>query len=198
MSTTNEQYDKAVLSCQQIFLNKTKDYGTSWRVYRIISVADQIYIKAKRILTIQEIGQQKIDDDRISEFKGILNYGVIGLIQLDINNDEVEVYVGGVLKTITTDYFIRKESKKLVFNTAPAANSEVKVIYTNFDIALLKNRQVTGVTSGATAIVEKSVKRIITDRLNLGFPFELFISDKTLVGTFSGGEEIQTTIIDDN
>ena len=115
-----------------------------------------------------------------------------------VNNDEVEVYVGGVLKTITTDYFIRKESKKLVFNTAPAANSEVKVIYTNFDIALLKNRQITGVTSGATAIVEKSVKRIITDRLNLGFPFELFISDKTLVGTFSGGEEIETTIIDDN
>lgn len=90
MSTTNEQYNKAVLSCQQIFLNKTKDYGTSWRVYRIISVADQIYIKAKRIRTIQEKGQQKIDDDRISEFKGILNYGVIGLIQLGINNDEVE------------------------------------------------------------------------------------------------------------
>ncbi len=90
MSTTNEQYDKAVLSCQQIFLNKTKDYGTSWRVYRIISVADQIYIKAKRIRTIQEKGQQKIKDDRISEFKGILNYGVIGLIQLEINNDEVE------------------------------------------------------------------------------------------------------------
>ena len=115
-----------------------------------------------------------------------------------VNNDEVEVYVGGVLKVLTTDYYIRKESKKLVFNTAPAANSEVKVVYTNFDITLLKNRQITGVTSGATAIVEKSVKRIITDRLNLGFPFELFISDKTLVGTFSGGEEIQSTIIDDN
>jgi len=115
-----------------------------------------------------------------------------------VNTDEIEVYVSGVLKTITTDYYIRKESKKLVFNTAPAANSEVKVIYTNFDIDLLKNRQITGVTSGATAIVEKSVKRIITDRLNLGFPFELFISDKTLVGTFSGGEEIQVTIIDDN
>ena len=115
-----------------------------------------------------------------------------------VNNDEVEVYVGGVLKVLTTDYYIRKESKKLVFNIAPAANSEVKVVYTNFDITLLKNRQITGVTSGATAIVEKSVKRIITDRLNLGFPFELFISDKTLVGTFSGGEEIQSTIIDDN
>jgi hypothetical protein len=115
-----------------------------------------------------------------------------------VNNDEVEVYVGGVLKVLTTDYYIRKESKKLIFKTAPTANSEVKVVYTNFDVTLLKNRQITGVTSGATAIVEKSVKRIITDRLNLGFPFELFISDKTLVGTFFPGEEIQVKIIDDN
>src|SRR5258705_6467816 len=87
---TNNQYDAAVRSCEDIFLKKTKDYGTSWRVYRTISVADQIYIKAKRIRTIQEAGVQKIDDDTISEFKGILNYGIIGLIQLDINNDEQE------------------------------------------------------------------------------------------------------------
>ncbi len=52
---TNQQYDKAVESCRSIFIKKTKDYGTSWRVYRIISVADQIYIKAKRIRTIQEL-----------------------------------------------------------------------------------------------------------------------------------------------
>ncbi len=90
MSNTNQQYDAAVKSCEEIFLKKTKDYGTSWRVYRIISVADQIYIKAKRIRTIQEKGEQKIGDDIISEFKGILNYGIIGLIQLDIKDDEVE------------------------------------------------------------------------------------------------------------
>ncbi len=87
---TNQQYDTAVESCKEIFLQKTKDYGTSWRVYRTISVADQIYIKAKRIRTIQEAGIQKIGDDVISEFKGILNYGIIGLIQLDINDDELE------------------------------------------------------------------------------------------------------------
>jgi len=87
---TNQQYDKAVDSCRDIFLQKTKDYGTSWRVYRTISVADQIYIKAKRIRTIQEAGVQKIGDDIISEFKGILNYGIIGLIQLDIADDELE------------------------------------------------------------------------------------------------------------
>jgi hypothetical protein len=87
---TNEQYDSAVRSCEDIFLKKTKDYGTSWRVYRTISVVDQIYIKAKRIRTIQEKGEQKIGDDIMSEFKGILNYAVIGLIQLDLSQDAPE------------------------------------------------------------------------------------------------------------
>ena len=88
--TTNEQYDQAVNTAEEIFLQKTRDYGTSWRVYRTISVADQIYIKAKRIRTIQEARVQKIGDDVTSEFQGILNYGIIGLIQLDIHDDELE------------------------------------------------------------------------------------------------------------
>jgi hypothetical protein len=88
--TTDEQYDQIIASCKNTFLKKTADYGTSWRVYRIISVADQIYIKAKRIRNIQEGIVQKIDDDIKSEFAGILNYAIIGLIQLDINNDDPE------------------------------------------------------------------------------------------------------------
>lgn len=87
---TNQQYDKTIDSCKDIFLKKTKDYGTSWRVYRIISVADQIFIKAKRIRTIQEKGEQKISDDIFSEFKGILNYAIVGLIQLSMPSEEVE------------------------------------------------------------------------------------------------------------
>src|SRR5215218_8632873 len=87
---TNQQYGSAVDSCEEIFIKKTKDYGTSWRVYRTISVVDQIYIKAKRIRNIQEKKLQKIDDDLLSEFKGIVNYGVIGLIQLDLQHDETE------------------------------------------------------------------------------------------------------------
>ncbi len=87
---TNEQYDAAVRTCEEIFLKKTADYGTSWRVYRTISVVDQIYIKAKRIRTIQEKGTQKIGDDVTGEFKGILNYAVIGLIQLELPAEEVQ------------------------------------------------------------------------------------------------------------
>ena len=88
--TTDQRYDSAIKGCKQIFLKKTNDYGTSWRVYRTISIADQIYIKAKRIRNIQETGVQKINDDVAGEFKGIINYAIIGLIQLDIQNEEVE------------------------------------------------------------------------------------------------------------
>ena len=84
---TNEQYDAVILGCRKTFLQKTSDYGTSWRVYRTISVADQIYIKAKRIRTIQQLAQQKIEDNITSEFQGILNYAIIGLIQLKLNDD---------------------------------------------------------------------------------------------------------------
>ncbi|MEP6948168.1 MAG: DUF1599 domain-containing protein [Ginsengibacter sp.] len=88
--TTDQQYDSVIKGCREIFLKKTKDYGTSWRVYRPISIADQIYIKAKRIRNIQETGIQKIEDDVAGEFKGIVNYAIIGLIQLDIHDEEIE------------------------------------------------------------------------------------------------------------
>lgn len=81
---TERQYEEAVKKCRDIFLKKTRDYGTSWRVLRIISVTDQIFIKAQRIRTIQEKKVQRIGDDIASEFMGIVNYGIIGLIQLDL------------------------------------------------------------------------------------------------------------------
>lgn len=89
-SITNIQYDEAIFSCKDIFMKKTMDYGTSWRVLRIISITDQIFIKAKRIRTIQEKRTQKVVDDIGSEFKGIVNYAVIGLIQLEIGNAEMD------------------------------------------------------------------------------------------------------------
>jgi hypothetical protein len=70
---TEQQYDQVIQACRSIFISKARDYGTSWRVYRIISIVDQIYIKAKRIRTIQEKQMQKIGDSIESEFKGILN-----------------------------------------------------------------------------------------------------------------------------
>lgn len=90
MSQTNLQYDEAVGQCKDIFIKKTKDYGTAWRVLRTISVVDQIFIKALRIRTIQDLQMQKVGDDIPSEFKGILNYAVIGLMQLELDHPQVE------------------------------------------------------------------------------------------------------------
>jgi hypothetical protein len=90
MTATDQQYDKVIHSCKEIFLKKASDYGTAWRVLRTISIVDQIFIKAQRIRTIQEKGEQKIADGIEAEFKGIINYAVIGLIQLQLPENAPE------------------------------------------------------------------------------------------------------------
>ncbi|MDE3126136.1 MAG: DUF1599 domain-containing protein [Bacteroidota bacterium] len=90
MSVTNQQYDAVIQQCKKIFIQKAADYGTAWRILRIISVVDQIFIKALRIRTIQDKKMQLVSDDIASEFKAIVNYAVIGLIQLEIGNAQVE------------------------------------------------------------------------------------------------------------
>lgn len=87
---TSRQYDSVVERCKAIFTKKTQDYGTAWRVLRTISIVDQIYIKALRIRTIQEKKSQKISDDVAGEFIGIINYAVIGLIQLSLSESDPE------------------------------------------------------------------------------------------------------------
>lgn len=104
MSQTSSQFDQAIASCSDIFIKKTKDYGTAWRVLRIISVVDQIFIKALRIRTIQDIGTQKVVDDIKDEFKGIINYSVIGLIQLKLNDPKVEDLPVDQVQTLYKEY----------------------------------------------------------------------------------------------
>ena len=90
MSNTNLQYDAVIKSCKDIFLKKTADYGTAWRVLRPISVVDQIFIKALRIRTIQDKKLQLVGDNIADEFKGIVNYAVIGMIQLELGDAQIE------------------------------------------------------------------------------------------------------------
>jgi hypothetical protein len=90
MTGTNEQYDGELSRCREIFVRKTRDYGTSWRVLRTISIADQLYIKAKRIRTLQETREQMVGEDKAGEFRAMVNYGVIGLIQLSIAPDAAQ------------------------------------------------------------------------------------------------------------
>ncbi|MBY0348176.1 MAG: DUF1599 domain-containing protein [Hydrotalea flava] len=90
MNITNQQYDAVIQQCKKIFVQKAADYGTAWRVLRIVSVVDQLFIKALRIRTIQDKKTQLVADDIASEFKAIVNYAVIGLIQLEIGDAKVE------------------------------------------------------------------------------------------------------------
>lgn len=84
MTTTLHQYNTIVGTCQSLFLDKVRDYGTSWRVLRPLSLTDQLYIKAWRIRQIQEKGKQQVEDSIASEFTGIVNYGIIALIQASL------------------------------------------------------------------------------------------------------------------
>lgn len=83
---TEIQYKQVIAKCKALFELKNKDYGTSWRIMRLPSITDQIYIKANRIRSIQEKGQALINEDENNEFVGIINYCVIALIQADLLN----------------------------------------------------------------------------------------------------------------
>jgi hypothetical protein len=111
MSNTDKQYDSIIQSCKEIFSKKNQDYGTAWRVLRTISIVDQIYIKAFRIRTIQQKGYQVIEDDTRAEFKGIINYAVIGLIQLQLtDNDPEEMEAEKVSKVYDSCVAIAKKT----------------------------------------------------------------------------------------
>ena len=83
MSKTAQQFDAVIDNCQSLFEKKMKDYGSAWRILRLPSLTDQIFIKAQRIRSIEDKGTQKIGDSIYGEFIGILNYSVMALIQLD-------------------------------------------------------------------------------------------------------------------
>jgi hypothetical protein len=82
------EYKQVIAGCKTLFEKKTKDYGTAWRILRLSSITDQIYIKAQRIRSIQEKGIQKVDDPIKDEFVGIINYCIISLIQLQLDNSD--------------------------------------------------------------------------------------------------------------
>jgi hypothetical protein len=84
---TLSQYDTEILACRELFIQKTLDYGTSWRVLRPTSLTDQLLIKVKRIRTIQIMGAQKIVDPIKQEYQAVVNYSIMALIQLELPDD---------------------------------------------------------------------------------------------------------------
>lgn len=96
---TSAQYDAVIQNCKYLFLKKTKDYGTAWRILRLPSITDQIFIKAQRIRTLEDKKENKVGDSIAGEYIGIVNYCIIAMMQLgldthttlELNADEVEI-----------------------------------------------------------------------------------------------------------
>lgn len=84
MKDTTTQYDQIIATCKNLFERKLKDYGCAWRILRLPSLTDQIFIKAQRLRSIQEKKTQKVADDINGEFIGIINYSIMALIQLEL------------------------------------------------------------------------------------------------------------------
>lgn len=85
---TSNEYKQVIARCKDLFRKKTLDYGTAWRILRLSSITDQIFIKAQRVRSIQEKGSQKVGDPIVDEFVGIINYCLIALIQISLKEDE--------------------------------------------------------------------------------------------------------------
>lgn len=83
MQNTSEQYDTIISKCRNLFMNKMSDYGSAWRILRLTSLTDQIFIKAQRIRGLQQNEVQKINESQDSEFIGIINYCIMALIQIE-------------------------------------------------------------------------------------------------------------------
>ena len=84
MKSTQAHYQQITNTCKDLFINKMKDYGAAWRILRLPSLTDQIFIKAQRIRSIQDLEEQKIEEGQVSEFIGIINYSLMALIQLEL------------------------------------------------------------------------------------------------------------------
>ncbi len=87
---TIQEYNSVIKHCQDLFIKKTKDYGTAWRIMRLSSITDQIYIKAQRIRTLEVKKVSKVGEGVIDEYIGIINYCVMAMIQIDLGEDAAE------------------------------------------------------------------------------------------------------------
>ncbi|WP_375334434.1 DUF1599 domain-containing protein [Flagellimonas sp. C4] len=110
MQHTSQQYDAVIQTCRELFLKKAKDYGTAWRILRLPSLTDQIFIKAQRIRSLQQNEVRKVDEGERSEFIGIINYSIMALIQLKKGVvDQPDIDVGEAIDLYDKEVAITKK-----------------------------------------------------------------------------------------
>jgi hypothetical protein len=199
----NVQSNKALLFKHLLPLYRSKGSESSFKLlFQLVFGEDiDVILPKNNVLRASASNWQvdnklRINPDISSRYIGNGSNKIFYLAQKSGVND-VSIFVDNVLKIPNVDYFINKEYRQLNFVAAPANNAEILIVYENFDITLLNNRKVTGITSRASAIIETASRRIISDTLNLGLPIELLINLKSLNGNFLNGEIVTIPINDE-
>lgn len=142
MPETAKQYYAAIGQCKEIFLKKTRDYGASWKILRMPSITDQIYIKAERIRTIEDKKVKKVEESIEGEFMGIVNYCAIALMLLDLQTGTIKA--GEDLENATFLEKVYDERIKLAFDTMERKNHDYGEAWRNMrtssftDLILMK------------------------------------------------------------
>ncbi len=166
MKTTEAEYQAVIEHCRELFTKKNQDYGTSWRILRLSSITDQIYIKAQRIRTIQEKGSQKVQDGITDEFVGIINYCIMALIQIALQGRTTELEVD----TITSLYDEQiTEVRELLFNKNHDYGEAWRAMRVSSmtDIILMKLLRIKQIEDNAgQTLVSEGVKAGYQDMIN--------------------------------
>ena len=164
---TSSQYDKAIEKCRHIFILKIKAYGTSWRIMRLASLTDQIYIKANRIRTIEDGVVQKVDEGIEPEFIGLVNYCIIALIQLELGiSDQLELPLEETIKLYNKYIDQTKELMLAKNNDYGEAWREMRISsYT--DLVLMKINRIKQIEgNGGSTLISEGNDSHYTDIIN--------------------------------
>ena len=156
MSNTIEQFDAALKTCRNLFVKKLYDYGASWRIMRPCSITDQIYIKAKRIRSLETKGEAMVNEGILPEFIAIVNYGIIGVIQLSEGFvDEVNITAERALELYDRHVAVARELMIAKNHDYDEAWRSMRVnSYTDFILTKIQRTKQIEDNDGATMVSE--------------------------------------------
>ena len=166
-NNTSEEYDGVINTCKDLFVRKTKDYGTAWRILRPSSITDQIFIKAQRIRTLEEKKVSKVGEGIVPEYIGIINYCIIAMIQLELDEaapleipaDEIQKLYEGKVKETKDLMFAKNHDYGEAWRDMRISSLTDLILMKIFRVKQIEDNQ------GAT-LVSEGVKANYQDMLN--------------------------------
>lgn len=167
MSDTNKQYDEVVAQCREMFIYKMRDYGPNWRILRPETLTDQILIKAKRIRTLEINGESKVGEGIWPEYVGIINYGVIALIQLELGfSDDIDMTSDRALE-LYDHYIARTKTLMIAKNTDYGEAWRLMRVQSYTDMILSKLERIKSIEDNdGKTLVSEGIDANIQDIIN--------------------------------